>query len=67
MCVVEKAEGGVRSHPAVINLLATRNAETEVNVCRGGRRDETEASLMERKVQRKKDGKGIRVRGRELQ
>lgn len=35
-CVVENVEGGVRSHPAVINLLAVRNTEIEVKMCRGG-------------------------------
>lgn len=28
-CVAENAEGGVRSHPAVINYLAVRNTEME--------------------------------------
>lgn len=29
-CVVENVDGGVRSHPAAINLLTARNTEVDV-------------------------------------
>lgn len=35
-CVVENVGGGVRSHPAVRNLLAVRNTEIELEIYEGG-------------------------------